>query len=420
MDFSPRVDKLLTPFIKSFGKCEKAAVSQKDLKLYHSLLISLYNDIYSSNKTIFTTGCFKSKVVNISTEKQYMKNPTFYGGRYFPPEIQDYVKKEQQYQLIFSCGNVGGREIHIHFTLFSKDEIENLEKYVNYVKMMYIWLNICAKYASKHCTKTLNIFVYPTPFNKQLPHNSTGILGPEHINTAFTMACVDNGQMVIFREEEWFKVFIHESFHTYGLDFSTSNFDFLKDKLRGLFPIDSDFDIYEAYTETWARIINCAFCSFNALKNKRDKETFVLNVNFCLELERMFAIYQCIKVLGFMGLNYNDLYDKNMNTTILRKNLYRENTHVFAYFIMTAILLNDYTSFMIWCNNHNENLLRFNSTPTNFEAFMKYIEEKYNCISLLTNITEMKKISNTMNQANTNRNNTDFVDTTRMSIIHTI
>ena len=119
-----------------------------------------------------------------------------------------------------------------------------------------------------------------------------------------------------------------------------------------------------------------------------------------------------------MGLNYNDLYDKNINKTILRKNLYRENTHVFAYFIMTAILLNDYTSFMIWCKKHNENLLKFNPSPNNFESFMTYIEENYNCISLLTNITEMKRISKTINQAKTN--NTDLVDTTRMSIIHTI
>lgn len=120
MDFSPHVDKLLKPFIKSFGKCEKVAVSKKDLKTYNSILISLYNDIYSSNKTIFNTGCFKSKVVNISTEKHHMKNPTFSSGRYFPPEIQTYIKKEQQYQLIFSCGNVGGRDSYPFYFIFKR------------------------------------------------------------------------------------------------------------------------------------------------------------------------------------------------------------------------------------------------------------------------------------------------------------
>ena len=59
-----------------------------------------------------------------------------------------------------------------------------------------------------------------------------------------------------------------------------------------------------------------------------------------------------------------------------------------------------------------------NVQPNNFEEFMNYIEEKYNCISLLSNITEMKKISKTINQ--TKQNNKDIIDTTRMSIIHTI
>ena len=423
MDFSPHVDKLLTPFIKSFGKCEKTEISKKDFKTYNSILISLYKDIYSSNKFVFNQGCFKSRVINSITENHLVNKPNVFSVRYFPEEIQDYIKNEEKYQLVFSCGNVGGREIHIHFSLFSKTELNNLDKYVNYVRMMYVWLNICAKYASKYCTKTLNIFIYLTPFTKQLPSSSAGILGPEHVNTAFTATCVENGQLVIFREEEWFKVFIHETFHTYGLDFSSSHFEQFKQSLSTIFPINSEFMIYEAYTETWARIINCVFCSFNALKNKKDKETFILNLNFCLELERMFSIYQCIKVLGFMGLSYNDIYDSNMydnNTdkSILRNNLYRENTHVFAYFIMTAIFLNDYSGFMIWCKKHNENLLKFNSTDDNFIEFFEYIKHKYNCISLLNNITEMKKLISSMIKSKTKHK--ELLNSTRMSIVHTI
>ncbi len=53
MDFSPRVDKLLTPFIKSFGKCEKTEISKKVFKAYNSILISLYNDIYFSKRFNF-------------------------------------------------------------------------------------------------------------------------------------------------------------------------------------------------------------------------------------------------------------------------------------------------------------------------------------------------------------------------------
>ena len=57
--------------------------------------------------------------------------------------------------------------------------------------------------------------------SKSLPDTNTSTLGPDNVNTAFTLACSPNSEMVIFRREEWKKVFIHETFHTYGLDFSS-------------------------------------------------------------------------------------------------------------------------------------------------------------------------------------------------------
>ena len=287
--------------------------------------------------------------------------------------------------------------------------------YTQYVRRMYIWLHICGNYAEKYCTETLKVFIYPTPFTKQLPTSPTTVIGPEHINTAFTMACAKNGQIIIFREEEWFKVFLHETFHSYGLDFATNDHASLKNVLRGIFPINSDFDVYEAYTETWARIINCAFCSFNALpdKNKSDQKTFLLNMNFCLEMERMFALYQCIKVLGFMGLRYKDLLGKN--NPYLRK-LYKENTHVFAYYIMTAIFLNDSAGFMLWCKKNNTRLLKFKATPETFISFETYIKSVYECISLLEGIGSMSALNAKVNKTK----NKALITTTRMSIIHTI
>jgi hypothetical protein len=239
---------------------------------------------------------------------------------------------------------------------------------------------------------------------KNLPTNPGTIIGPEHINTAFTMACVKNGQIIIFREEEWFKVFLHETFHSYGLDFATQMPAELKKGLKALFPINSDFDIYEAYTETWARIINCAFCSFNP-QNKRDQKGFLLNMNFCLEMERMFALYQCSKILGFMGLHYNDIKKPH--------HLYKENTHVFAYYILTTIFLNDYRGFMLWCKKHNTRLLKFQATPANFQEFLAYITEKHVCISLLKNLDFMGNLN-----AKVNKTQNNFLKTTtRMSLI---
>jgi len=414
MNFSKQTDEFIQPFLKSFGKCDKKLFSKEENNAYKSILISLYNDIYEADKTIFKAGCFKSQVIS----QPHIKVPDNYNStRYFPEEIKTYIAANEKGQLLFTCGNVGGREIHIYFTLFDTLVDVDIEKYTKYVQMMYRWLHICGKYATKHCTKTLTIFLYLTPFAKNLPANTTTTLGAEHVNTAFTMACVPNGQLVLFREEEWFKVFIHETFHTYGLDFSQSNIAELKKTLISLFPIKSDFDIYEAYTETWARVINCALCSFEALENKNNnnnKKAFLENIHFCLEMERMFALYQCVKVLGFMGMDYADLYEPGSHT--LRTQLYRENTHVFSYYVLTAIFLNDTQGFLLWCKNHNEVLLRFNSTDTNFLALGEYIKSIYNCIPLQNGVKYMNQLIKQINKSTKKK----LMHTTRMSIIHTI
>lgn len=404
MNFSPQSAALMKPFIDSFGKCEEhTPLPKRDNKLFETILISLHQDIYEANEIIFKAGCFKHEVVS----KADIKQPNVTNRRFFPAHIQSYIKENQQSQLIFSCRNVGEREINIHISLFSQNEMENsiIEKYRQQVKLMYIWLSICAKYSSNTCANVLNIYIYPTPFTKVLPGNPSGILGPEHVNTAFTAACAPNGQLIIYREEEWFKVFIHETFHAYGLDFARSEFSMLKKTLFNLFPIKSDFDVYEAYTETWARIINCAFCGFNALANKKDTKSFLMNVNFCLELERMFALYQCSKILGFMGLKYQDLHTHTAHTTYLRNNLYRENTHVFAYYILTAIFLNDYKGFLLWCQKHNKVLLKFDASTENFQALGDYISRIY-----MVGIDKDK----------IKHKNNDLKNTMRMSLLHTI
>ena len=407
MNFGASTDTLMKPFLNRFGTCgNPSPLSKEDQKSYQAILASLYQDIYAANETIFKTGCFQSQVLKTKSE---FKQPTDKDSRYFPAHIQKYVSAEEHCQLIFTCGNVGQREITIIFTLFNEEQLKQLNFYTQYVRMMYIWLHICAQYADKACTESLNVFIYPTPFTKILPTSPATIIGPEHINTAFTAACAKKGQILIFREEEWFKVFIHETFHSYGLDFATKDHSELKNSLRALFPINSDFAIYEAYTETWARIINCVFCSFNALPahNRKNKKEFLANLNFCLEMERMFALYQCIKVLGFMGLNYEDLH------TADKRHLYKENTHVFAYYILSAIFLNNHQEFLLWCKKNNTHLLKFNGA---FEAFGDYIAANYKCISLLNNLSQM----DTLNKQVKKGKNKVLMNTTRMSIIHTI
>ena len=116
-----------------------------------------------------------------------------------------------------------------------------------------------------------------------------------------------------------------------------------------------------------------------------------------------------------MGLRYDNLYKTETNTVYLR-NLYKENTHVFAYYIMTAIFLNDHSGFMLWCKKNNTRLFKFQATPEVFTALAEYIGEKYNCISLLKSLSQMGTLNAKVNKSA----NKELSTTTRMSLIHTI
>jgi hypothetical protein len=168
------------------------------------------------------------------------------------------------------------------------------------------------------------------------------------------------------------------------------------------------------------------------LENKKDLSMFINYMTFNLQLERLFALYQCNKVLGFMGLTYNNIHEPGEKNAYLRKNLYREETHVFAYYILTAIFLNDYIGFLSWCNNHNTALLQLNGAQYVFNDLGDYIQQQYNNESILTGISNASKTGPSITNVNetdpskTEPSKTDhskekkyikLLNTTRMSII---
>ena len=110
----------------------------------------------------------------------------------------------------------------------------------------------------------LEVSIFLTPFKKKLPSNSRDTIGSNHVNTGLSSAgCNTTSRIVIYRNEEWFKVLIHELFHNLDLDFSTMNI--LKSARKSYsykFEIKSEYNIYETYCEIWARILNVAIKSF--------------------------------------------------------------------------------------------------------------------------------------------------------------
>lgn len=110
---------------------------------------------------------------------------------------------------------------------------------------------------------------------------------------------------------------------------------------------------------------------------KDRKEEFILTTEYCLQFEANFSVFQMVKVLHCMGLTYDHLYAADNKMELTRKLLYKEQSNVFAYYIITSILLSNYSYFLSWCYENNLNLLEFTKTLGNLENFYEMIEKLY-------------------------------------------
>jgi hypothetical protein len=229
-----------------------------------------------------------------------------------------------------------------------------------------------------------------------LPASKITILNENNVNTAFTYTCPVDSEIVVFRKEEWFKVLMHESFHNFSLDFSDMNVIDCKDKILSIFKVNSDVNLFEAYTEFWAEIMNAAFCSFYLIKYTDTKDDnfifkeFLKNFDFFVNFERTYKFFQMIKTLDFMGLTYLDLISNNPTAQSTRETLYKEESNVLAYYIITTILINNYQGFLSWCNTNNLSLLQFKKTTNNIDEFCNFIEKNYKTRSLIESVECMQ------------------------------
>jgi hypothetical protein len=87
-----------------------------------------------------------------------------------------------------------------------------------------------------------------------------------------------------------------------------------------------------------------------------------------------------------MGLEYRDLYSSSDKSRMLREMLYKEDTNVLAYYIIKSVILNNYQSFLSWCDKNNDSLLQFKQTQENQMEFCRFIERNYKSSSMLDGV----------------------------------
>jgi len=349
-----------------------------------SILRELYNNILEAYKSCKKNVIGNPLIKKISNISQIIR-PKNFNAKSFPELVRNHIDENMMSEILYSF-SLYDRTVKVYFVVEQANVELELDTYNRYVEIVCVWLYILNIYASKECANTLNIYFYFTSLQKHLPNSNIHVLDETNVNTAFTTTCPKDSEIVIFRKEEWFKVFIHETFHNFGLDFSSMNNSIINECISNIYRVNSDINAYEAYTEFWAGIINALFCSFYGMKNKNNIQEFLSNSEFYISYERSYSLFQLVKVLDFMGLQYKDLYSKSKHSTILRENLYKENTNVLSYYIIKMVLLDNYQGFLYWCKHNNLSLLDFKKTIGNLTELCKFIETNYKNRYLLNDI----------------------------------
>ena len=321
--------------------------------------------------------------------------------RYIPYKVYTYIREKSEFCIRFQT-IIHGRAVSIHFITFPESHISVCSKnnnwasssssylcaseiamYQVYAYKVFIWLTIVTSLSDHECSeKSLNVYFYMTPFKKERPHDSGGgdaNLSAIHVNTGLTRNCETDGEIVVYRMEEWFKVFVHESMHNFNMDFIDQDLHEANARLRRTFCIPhGDILLFETYTETWARIINTMFTTYfqqGAPKSSMTQTQFVRTVRDKLMRNAIFYVYQAVKVLDIMKLKYAHITIQSPENIEVCRKQYVEDTNVYAYYILGGILSAYSLPFVSWCchNNHGKGRIgarRFARNQGNLTKFV--------------------------------------------------
>jgi hypothetical protein len=157
-----------------------------------------------------------------------------------------------------------------------------------------------------------------------------------------------------------------------NLDFSSLNNEISKIRILQLFPINSDVYLAETYCEIWSELIHIVLVVYEKNKVWNIKK-MVCDFEEMLKYERIFSLFQAIKILHHYGLKYQDIYQNTPQSVQVRKS-YRENTNVLAYYIIKSLFMFHITEYIEWVLKHNGSM-QFKMTHKNIETYCNYVKE---------------------------------------------
>ena len=369
-------------FIKKLNV--KSSIPVEKNKNISKMLFNLINDANAIAKDIPIEpklGCIHS--VND------IPKPSSFTSKFLPDMIRNSIDDNSSSYIMYNY-LLDNRMIRINM-IFNEENIElKMTKYKEYIRTILLWLMIATNFSSNACTNRLTIYIYMTDYKKVLPNSSIDTIGINNINSGYSDVCRRDSEIVIYRKEEWLKVLIHETFHNLGLEFSQMNISDFQNKIQGIFPINSELDLYEAWAESWALLINTGICAYKLLDNDKKEADFLLYYEFLILNEKRYMCFQVVKILDHMNLSYDMLIDVKMKDNVAQ--LYKEDTNVFAYYILKMLLIFNHIKFLGWCKKNNPHMIKFMQTQQNLNSLFLFVKGVYKNNNMRKTIKQMEDL----------------------------
>jgi len=265
------------------------------------------------------------------------------------------------------------RKIHVHlyYGLGNKPSQTLLTKQF---EKIFVWYYFISRFSSEECSKRVNLHIYNIDEKKVFPEHGEPI-GSFHVNSAFTTSCMPETSVYIYRNEEWYKVLMHESFHNFGLDFSSLDENYGNQPILSLFPhVEAkSIRIYESYCETWATFFNAFMHGFFSTQKKENVSLILKKTKSMICDECIFSIMQTVRILNHYGFTYSSFIRKFADSKKMV-----EHTNVFSYYILKSILLCQFDHFFTWSKRNNESILVFRKNYKTVEEYIQLIAKLYN------------------------------------------
>lgn len=166
------------------------------------------------------------------------------------------------------------------------------------------------------------------PNRRFFPEGVEELIGPDNVNGGLSYIGEDVARFCVYRKEEWFKVFVHETFHAFGVHGRFPRWRVVKE-LTGLsFP--EKLELSEVYAEAWARIILALFA-----RGGRGVDGLVGR----LDREAEHGWGQCQRALPHVAVGVEVGVG--------------QLTPVLEYYCLTGAVMVKWRTFLDWCALHN-------------------------------------------------------------------